>query len=94
MAYDDHYLWWSRVQQQKTIGMERGMSVPATMNLTEYRQCTSELTTLYPISNLNRGRERLHVTGVLTPGPGVMPLLDKANLVPGRLSMRGAHSLS
>ena len=22
MAYDDHYLWWSRVQQQKILGME------------------------------------------------------------------------
>ena len=38
---------------------------------------------------LNRGRERLHVMGVLTPGPGLIPLRDKANLVPGRLSMGG-----
>ena len=45
MAYDDHYLKWSRVQQQKTIGMEGGMSVPVMMNLTEYRQCTSKLAT-------------------------------------------------
>ena len=41
------------------------------------------------------GRGRLHVTGVLMLGPGLMLLLDKSNLVPGRLPMReGAHSLS
>ena len=40
------------------------------------------------------GRERLHVTGVLTQGPGLMSLLAEANLVPGRLSMKGAYSLS
>ena len=39
------------------------------------------------------GGERLHVTGVLTLGPGLVPFLFKANLVPGRLSM-GGHSLS
>ena len=45
MAYEDHYLKWSRVQQRKIIGMEGGISVPVTMNLTEYRQCTSKLAT-------------------------------------------------
>ena len=45
MAYDDHYLKWSRVQQQKIIGTEGGMSVPVTMNVTEYQQCTSKLAT-------------------------------------------------
>ena len=43
MAYDDHCMKWSRVQLRKTIGMEDGINVPVTMNLTEYRQCTSKL---------------------------------------------------
>ena len=31
--------------------------------------------------------------GVLTPGPGLTPLLVKADLVPGRLSMGGTQPL-
>ena len=70
------------------------MSVPVTMNLTEYNRCTSKLATNYPISKFKQGKGKtIHVTGVLMLGPGLMPLLDKVNLVPGKLLM-GAHSLS
>ena len=51
--------------------------MPATMNLTEYRQCTSKLATLTPISTLNKNiRGGKDVTGVLMPGPGLVSLLS------------------
>ena len=75
MEYDDHYMKWSRVQQRKTIGMEGGMSVPATMNLTEYRQLYFQARNLEPNFQLWTGRgEGLLVMGVLTLGPGLISL--------------------
>ena len=68
--------------------------MPVMMNLTEYHQCTSKLAPYYPISNFKHGEGKTagnRSVGAL--GPGLMPLLDKVNLFPGRLSM-GAHGLS
>ena len=71
MAYDDHYLKWSRVEQWKTIGMEGGMSVPGDDELhwvpPVYFQARN-LKTQSP--NLNRGRERLQVMGSVDTGTG------------------------
>ena len=71
MVYDnDHYLWWSRVQQWKTIGTEGGISVPATMNLTEYCQCTSKLITYNPISNFKQGKGKTTCNRSVNTGTG------------------------
>ena len=61
--------------------MEGGISVPVTMNLTEYRQCTSNLITYNPISTVNK-KGGNDVMGVLALGAGLISLLSESKLGP------------